>query len=84
MLEKFKETCKIYNKYRAPEARAEILEVEDEKARIGFTGNFCYSCGFYDYLEDFIIFFQDLFGKKLEIKEVEEIENGAIATFSLT
>ncbi len=31
MLEKFKEAYKVYNKYRAPEARAKILEVKNSK-----------------------------------------------------
>ena len=41
-----------YNKYRCPEACAEILWVDGNKAYIYIEGTYCATCGLYDWLED--------------------------------
>ena len=61
-----------FNRYRAPEARAEILQVYHNIAIIKFSGSFCMSCGVYDYFED-LLWISDL---SVEILGFEEIEDG--------
>ncbi|MEM2503947.1 MAG: hypothetical protein QXN27_07210, partial [Archaeoglobaceae archaeon] len=51
----FKEAVAKFNKYRSPEANAEILEIGDDFAVVKITGPFCVSCGVFDYFEDIAI-----------------------------
>ncbi|MEM0233673.1 MAG: hypothetical protein QXD66_00125 [Candidatus Nezhaarchaeales archaeon] len=72
-----------YNKYRAPEVEARILRIEEEEFIVKFGGSFCYTCGFYDYIDDFLIELRDA-GIDAEIKEiVEEIPEGVTVTFKV-
>jgi len=41
-----------YNKYRAPEAYAELVEFKGNYFTVRFTGRILSSCCFYDYFED--------------------------------
>ncbi|MCS7109085.1 MAG: hypothetical protein RMH77_00050 [Sulfolobales archaeon] len=42
-----------YNKFRGVEAQAKVVEVrEDGTLLIEFTGNFCHTCGVFDWVED--------------------------------
>lgn len=41
-----------YNRYRAPEAVANILNIKNNKAVVIFSGSFCETCGVYDWIED--------------------------------
>ncbi|MCS7216840.1 MAG: hypothetical protein NZ924_04050 [Candidatus Bipolaricaulota bacterium] len=43
-----------YNAGRAPEAVAELLDLQGDEARVRFTGTFCRTCGVYDYFEDLL------------------------------
>ncbi len=80
--EKVNKAVKEFNKYRSPEAVAKLNKIKRNEIELKFTGGFCRSCGFYDYFEDFIIFLQEI-GVKSSIKEIKEIENGAIVKFSV-
>ncbi|MHC1628038.1 MAG: nucleotidyltransferase domain-containing protein [Candidatus Nezhaarchaeales archaeon] len=71
-----------YNKYRAPEVEASLVYIGDQEFKVKFSGSFCYTCGFYDYFDDLKIELEDL-GLKTEIKEIEEIPEGAIVTFTV-
>ena len=44
----------LYNRYRSPEAVANVVMVTSEVVTLSITGSFCYSCGVLDYVEDFI------------------------------
>ncbi len=47
-------TVALYNRYRSPEATAKLVLVTYELVTVSFSGSFCYSCGVYEYLEDFV------------------------------
>jgi len=77
-----KKTIEEYNKYRTPEVIARLISIDNSNFRIEFTGHFCYTCGFYDYLDDFRFLLEEL-KVKAEITEIEEIDEGAVVTFTL-
>ncbi|MEM3832784.1 MAG: hypothetical protein QW128_04185 [Thermoprotei archaeon] len=49
---RIREAIKSYNKYRAPESKARILKIEDNKLIVKFTGSFCETCGVNSWIED--------------------------------
>lgn len=59
-----------YNKYREPEAKAEILSINEEENEvlIKIVGSFCRTCGVDDWIDDFRYVLEDL-GAKAEISE---------------
>lgn len=67
-----------YNRYRGAEAKARILSIDKEILTIEIRGSFCYTCGFYDWIEDMVYTF-DEFNIESQIIEVKELEDGAIA-----
>jgi len=73
---------KEYNEYRSPEATARRISMNDKSFKIGLTGHFCYTCGFYDYFDDFKILLEET-GLKTKITEIKEIEEGAIVKFTM-
>ncbi|MCD6403182.1 MAG: hypothetical protein J7K98_02550 [Candidatus Aenigmarchaeota archaeon] len=83
LIEILEKACEEFNKYRSPEATAEFIEVKDKSFKVLFKGTFCRTCGFYDYFDDFSIFFEEKSGKKVVVKKVEELEDGAIVKFEL-
>ena len=72
-----------FNKYRAPEAVARLLNHDGESFTIEFMGSFCETCCFHNYFDDVRIVLADEFGLRMEIAEVEEIPGGAIVKFIL-
>jgi len=71
-----------YNKYRAPEAIARVLEINEDSFLVEFRGPFYYTCGFYDYFDDFKYVLLDL-GLRVEVVSVKEIGEGAIVEYCL-
>lgn len=49
-----------YNMYRSPEATAKLIEIENEKFAVEFSGVFCKTCGIRDWLEDLIYELKDI------------------------
>lgn len=48
-------TIEEYNKYRKSVAEAKLLEMnEDGELLVEISGTLCHTCGFIDYLEDFV------------------------------
>ncbi|MEM2909863.1 MAG: hypothetical protein QXO01_02180 [Nitrososphaerota archaeon] len=82
MKEKILNSIDEFNKYRAPEAKANLISFDNLVIRVEFTGPFCMSCGFYDYFDDLRIIFEEM-GLKTEITLIEETEEGAIVDFKL-
>jgi len=82
LVQKLKETISEYNKYRTPEVTARLISIENKGLRIEFTGHFCHTCGFYDYFDDFRFLLEEL-NVKAKITEIEEIDEGAVVTFTL-
>jgi len=76
------QTIEEYNKYRTPEVVARLVSVDNSSFNIEFKGHFCYTCGFYDYFDDFRFLLEDV-NLKAKITEIEEIDEGAIVTFSM-
>lgn len=71
-----------YNKYRSPEVEAKLLLISDGEIKIEFGGSFCYTCGFYDYFEDYKTILEEM-GLKTIISDIEETDEGAIVTFRI-
>ncbi|MEM0211919.1 MAG: hypothetical protein QXM35_04690 [Candidatus Methanomethylicia archaeon] len=62
-----------YNRFRSPEAIASIIKLEDNYFIISFKGYFCFTCGFYDWFEDFRLILED-YGFKTEINEINQVD----------
>lgn len=45
-------------------------------------GSFCFTCGFYDYIDDFKLILEDL-GMNVQLLSVEETGWGVIARFAV-
>ncbi len=65
--------AELYNKYRSPEAHAEVVEVRDQTIVVKFTGSFCRTCGIRDWVEDYAYVLEDL-GYEAELVEYIEPE----------
>ncbi len=75
-----------YNRYREPEARAELLSVKSLGSskylvKVLFRGSFINSCSVRDWVEDLAYLVK---GFKAELKDFKEVGDGVIATFLLT
>ncbi len=69
-----RKTVQLYNRVKSPEATAKIVSINLEKVRVVYSGSFCYSCGVYDFLEDFVHDFKALTDKaELKIDKTREI-----------
>lgn len=62
-----------YNSFRSPEAIASIIELKNDYFIISFRGHFCFTCGFYDWFEDFRLILED-YGFKTEISEINQVD----------
>ena len=71
-----------YNKYFGKDAKAEIVSKDEKRIVVRFSGHFCKTCGYHDYFDDFIGFFEEE-GIELKAERIEEKADGAIVTFSL-
>jgi len=80
LLKIIKKVIKEYNKYRSPEVTARLIDIEDNFFKVEFGGSFCYTCGFYDYFDDFKILLEDN-GLKTNITEIKKFDEGAIVKF---
>ncbi len=77
-----KKAIKEFNKYRSPEAVAELVDTRPDGFTVKFSGSFCMTCGFYDYFDDLAVILEGL-GVKSKVESVKENENGAVVRFSL-
>jgi len=59
------------------------LSTDEESFKIVFNGVFCYSCGFYDYFDDFKILLEEK-GLKNRIAEITEVDDGGVVDFRLS
>ena len=64
----------LYNRYRAPEARATLLSFDGEKLVVRFEGSFCETCGINDWVEDLVYVLRDV-GLEAELVDVIEPED---------
>lgn len=71
-----------YNSLRGRESFAIATHVTEKMVKIEFSGNFCRTCGFFDYFEDFRQILEE-FGVKSTIKSIEELDEGAFVTYSI-
>lgn len=62
---------RVYNKYRAPESIAKLLEIRGDEVIVWFEGSFCLTCGINDWVEDFKYVLDDL-GGEAELLEIIE------------
>lgn len=63
----------LYNKFRAPEAEARLLDLEGNVLVIEFRGPFCETCGVRDWVEDLAYVIKSMGG---DAELVEYIEPG--------
>lgn len=57
--------------------------MQGQSFQIEFTGSFCYTCGYYDYFDDYRILLEEN-GLTTHIADVVEIDAGAIVTFEVS
>jgi hypothetical protein len=70
---RIEKATKNHNKYRNPEAIAQLISTEGEDAfTVSFTGTFCSSCGLYNYFEDLLYELLDEAGIKTKIVTAEK------------
>ncbi|MEL9990874.1 MAG: hypothetical protein QXP98_10290 [Thermoproteus sp.] len=58
------------------EAEVELLEVGPELVRARFGGNMCYTCGTYDYFEDFAYILSDESGEEWIVASYQQLDGG--------
>ena len=68
------EAVNLYNRFRSPEARVEILKVEGDKTYVKVEGSFCETCGVNDWVEDFVYTLEDV-GVEAELVDIIEPED---------
>ena len=71
LLEKVRKAIEQYNRYRSPEAVAELRSIGEKYVELSFRGPFCHTCGVIDWIEDFKYVAEDL-GLRLELESVED------------
>jgi len=80
------EGIEIYNRYRAPEAQAELLRIEGDKVFVLFKGSFTETCGINDWIMDMIYVLEDE-GLKARLLKIHEpmklMENWRIGEFQV-
>lgn len=71
--EKIEKSIQLYNKYRSPEAIAQLIELSDKEIKIKLSGTYCETCGLYDWIEDLKYVLED-HGIRTEIDKIIELE----------
>ncbi|MEM4031870.1 MAG: hypothetical protein QXV53_01000 [Zestosphaera sp.] len=74
LIELIKAGIEAYNKQRAPEAFAELLELKGDIIVVKFSGSFCMWCGIYDWIEDLVYVFREV-GLETELVRYVEPED---------
>ena len=74
VLEKFK---RLFGK----EVMIEIIDFDKNKIIVKFYGNLCYTCGTYDYFDDFAIVYNEECKEKLQVKSFKRINDEYIVIF---
>jgi len=64
----------VYNKYRAPESIAKLININENLVVIEFKGSFCYTCGIIDRIEDLRYIISDV-GIKTELMSYEKLNS---------
>ena len=77
------EAINEYNKFHGSESVAKLLTLNETEFTLEFTGSYCYTCGFYDYFEDYQILLEDR-GVKSTIVNIEETDAGAVVNFKIS
>lgn len=82
LINAIKRAVERFNFLRSPEAKAEMLELKNDLLKVEFTGNFCRTCGFYDYFEDLRL---NIMGEGIDAEtvEIDEFEDGAVVIYRL-
>ncbi|HDN75528.1 MAG TPA: hypothetical protein ENG05_00170 [Acidilobales archaeon] len=70
------EAIELYNRFRAPEAKAKLVKIERDKVYVLFEGTFCETCGINDWVEDFKYVLEDL-NAKAELEGILEPADGS-------
>ncbi len=70
--EKIEKSIQLYNKYRSPEATAQLIELSDNEIKIKLSGTYCETCGLYDWIEDLKYILED-HDIKTEIDKIVEL-----------
>ena len=70
-----------YNRYREPEAKATLVEYSPSEFTVDFSGGFCRTCGYYDWLEDLQVLLMDWYGVSTRMAEITEKPDGATVRY---
>jgi len=73
---------KKFNKYRSPEAKAQVVSAKAKSVLVKFSGPFSRTCGIYDYFDDLKLMMEE-FKVKVIIKKIEESKRGCFVEFEL-
>ncbi|MGC9010090.1 MAG: hypothetical protein ACP5I7_05685 [Sulfolobales archaeon] len=73
LIRMIKKAQSLYNKYRSPEAKAEIISFSKDILIVRFDGSFCETCGINDWIDDFRYILRDL-GVETVIERIEEVD----------
>ena len=72
-----------YNKYHSPEAKVEIIKIEKNKIILKFSGHYCFTCGAYDYFEDFVYLLKENMIESKIVKVYESVEGEIIVEIEI-
>jgi hypothetical protein len=74
-----------YNRYRMPLVEASLIGTKRNRIILRFSGDFCATCGFYDYFDDLKFQLQTETGHPVKIQEIIDKGDGNYtAIFSVT
>ncbi len=73
---KVHEAIKDYNKYRGIEAQAELIKIDRSRVLVKIEGILCYTCGFYDWIEDLKYELEEKINREVRIEGVLEERPG--------
>ncbi|MEM1873960.1 MAG: hypothetical protein QXS85_05745 [Acidilobaceae archaeon] len=74
--DKLEAAVRRYNELRAPEAVAEVVEVDRGRVYVVFSGRFCHTCGVVDWIED-LAYVMEEEGLRARLVDVLEPEDAS-------
>jgi len=75
------ETQDKFRRVFGSEALVDILHAESDKVVVRFHGNMCYTCGAYDYFEDFAYMYGECAGEEWGVESYQQNPDG---TYTVT
>jgi len=70
------ETLEKFRKVFGSEALVDVLHASPDKIAARFHGNMCYTCGAYDYFEDFAYIYGECAGEEWAVESYQQNPDG--------